>query len=198
MVSNQDYINAIQQTDDAALVPMCREILNGRGHTLLMPDGQAWQAGKALEYLIIRAFEIELAAQSGTSNGMVRVHYPYTVHIAGQPVEQIDGLVFVDHLACLIEAKDQADKIDVVPIAKMRSQILRRPAQTIGLIFCRSVFSDSAITLAQYSPPQTILLWEGQELLRALETQSMIRGLHIKYNNYVQQGAQQINITELL
>lgn len=52
-----------------------------------------WPPGKALEYLILRAFEL----------GGASVTCPYTVTHSGMVVEQIDGTVYYEHLSCLIE-----------------------------------------------------------------------------------------------
>jgi hypothetical protein len=53
-------------------------------------------------------------------------------------VEQIDGVVYSDELACLVECKDEAGKVNFEPIAKLRNQLLRRPGAAIGMVFSRS------------------------------------------------------------
>lgn len=118
-----------------------------------------WDPGKALEYLIVRAFQLEGA----------EVLYSYSVSIEGEEAEQIDGIIYTYGLACIIECKDSADRVNVEPIAKMRNQLLRRPSATIGAIFSRSGFTDPALTLAQFNAPQTILLWDADEIDFALK-----------------------------
>ena len=61
------------------------------------PIEQADPPRSPLEYLVIRAFEVEGAP----------VTYPYTVFVGGTVVEQIDGAVYTDGLSCLVECKDQ-------------------------------------------------------------------------------------------
>jgi hypothetical protein len=59
------------------------------GHTQLLTlweeiqadDTPGWEPGKAFEYLVIRAFELEGAT----------VTYPFSVRLGGTIVEQIDG-----------------------------------------------------------------------------------------------------------
>ncbi len=57
-----------------------------------------WEKGKALEYFVLRAFELENA----------EVRYPYSVPMndSNNPLEQIDGVVYVQSIACIIECKD--------------------------------------------------------------------------------------------
>ncbi|NJM49276.1 MAG: hypothetical protein HC860_26425 [Alkalinema sp. RU_4_3] len=56
-------------------------------------DTPGWDPGKAFEYLVIRAFELEGAA----------VTYPFSVNLGGTIVEQIDGAIYSDGLSCLVE-----------------------------------------------------------------------------------------------
>jgi hypothetical protein len=57
-----------------------------------------WAAGKALEHLVLRAFELSGA----------EVIWPYSVNLQGTLVEQIDGMVLLDGLTIMVETKDQA------------------------------------------------------------------------------------------
>ncbi|QRN93398.1 restriction endonuclease [Archangium violaceum] len=135
---------------------------------------EGWEPGKAFEYLVLRAFELEGA----------EVTWPYIIALSplepGGETEQIDGAVFVDGLACIVEAKDTTQSTSIVPIAKMRNQLLRRPASTIGLIFSRGGFSRSATTLVRFVAPQTILLWKGEEVAHALKHRAFRTTLHRK------------------
>lgn len=148
-------------------------------------DTPDWAAGKALEYIIMRAFQLDGAD----------VMYPYRVLLAGEEAEQIDGLVYTDGLACLIECKDLTNKVNIEPIAKMRNQLLRRPSPTIGAIFSRSGFTDPALILAQFNAPQTILLWDVDEIEYALRERYMRRGLIDKYRYCISHGYPDYNIT---
>ncbi|HEY9802108.1 MAG TPA: hypothetical protein V6D25_17230 [Leptolyngbyaceae cyanobacterium] len=66
-----------------------------------------WDEGKALEYLVLRAFQLDGA----------EVAWPYTVKVQDRIVEQIDGVVYVDSLACLIECKDTSQEVNIEAIA---------------------------------------------------------------------------------
>src|SRR5262249_45514290 len=120
-----------------------------------VPD---WEPGRPFEYLILRAFQLEAA----------EVTWPYSVRLAEANIEQIDGGIYAANLACLAEAKDQAEPLNVEAISKLRNQLSRRPASTVGLLFSRSGFTDPAKILARFVAPQTILLWRGAEVLHAL------------------------------
>ena len=101
--------------------------------------------------MILRAFELEGAT----------VHWPFSVRSplgGSEVIEQIDGLTLADGIYCLIETKDHQEAINFEPIAKMRNQLLRRPAGTVGLIFAKNGFSEAAQQLACFVFPQTILL----------------------------------------
>ncbi len=149
-------------------------------------DTPGWEAGKALEYLILRTFELEGA----------EVVYPYSVESEGVELEQIDGVVYSDGLACLVECKDTINRVNIEPVAKMRNQLLRRPSVTIGLVFSRGGFTASAITLAQFVAPQTILLWIDSEIDYGIRGQCMRRSLMRKYRHCIEQGLPTYLVTE--
>lgn len=81
-----------------------------------------------------------------------------------EELEQIDSTIYSDGLACLVESKDLAQRVNIEPLAKMRNQLLRRVVATIGIIFSGNGFTYAAIALARYIAPQTILLWTGDEI----------------------------------
>ncbi len=97
-----------------------------------------WEGGEALEYLVIRAFELDPGER-------VIVRYPYVVSLFGEIVEEIDGAVHLPGLSCLVESKDWGKNVAIGPIVKMRSQLLRRPAGTIGLTCSKTTFTRPAI-----------------------------------------------------
>lgn len=141
-------------------------------------DTPGWELGKAFEYLILRAFELDGAD----------VKYPYTARLFGEEIEQIDGAVYWGGLKCLVESKDTVDRVDFGPIAKLRAQLQRRPAETLGVVFSRSGFTEPALVLAQFLSPQSILLWTGDELDYALRRQAMGKGLLQKYRVRIEEG----------
>lgn len=144
-----------------------------------------WDSGKALEYLILLAFQLEGA----------EVTWPYSVRLDGEELEQIDGVVYSDGLACLTECKDMAERSNIEPIAKLRNQLLRRPIATIGSVFSRKGFTESAVTLARFVAPQTILLWGGEEIAYTIQNKCMRRALIKKYRFCVERGLPDYNIT---
>ncbi len=101
-----DYVKKIKNKNSADLLGML-DLL--KANTAI----PGWNLGKAFEYIVIRAFEIEDA----------RVVWPFSVYLEGNQIEQIDGAVYVDSLYCLFEAMDRDDTEGVEPIAKLRNQL---------------------------------------------------------------------------
>lgn len=166
-----DYVAKIRRLDWEGLCRLWIRITNG--------STRGWAAGKAFEHLILRAFEL--------SN--VTVTWPYDVKEGDDVLEQIDGMLQCDGLACLAESKDLAVNLNVEPLAKLRNQLLRRPAGVIGCVFSSKGFTDPAKTLVQYMAPQAILLWQGPEIEYLLTTSRDFRAALItKYNWLIRTG----------
>lgn len=179
-MTEAEYKQAIQLLDWGGLRQLWRTI-----QQRITPPG--WAAGKSFEYAVLRAFELDGAT----------VRYPFTVTLEGQTVEQVDGAVHVGALSCLVEAKDYVAAINFEPVAKMRSQLLRRPAATIGSIFTTSSFTAPALTLAKFLAPQTILLWEAAHFGYALQHERISDLLVRKYQWCAETGEPDFDVTLL-
>lgn len=147
-----------------------------------------WPNGKALEYVVLRAFEL----------GGAVVRWPYEVRLwdESEVVEQIDGAVHTRGLHCLIESKDWGKNVNIEPVAKLRNQLLRRPAGTVGVVFSRGDFTSAAMKLAQFAVHEGILLWGRDEIDYALRTENMVDPLEIKYRVSVEQANPYFNVTQ--
>lgn len=170
MPNSSDYTHWIRLLDWNGLSGLWSGIRTGRT--------PGWEPGKAFEYLILRAFELDGA----------EVRWPYVVSLAGRVVEQIDGAVYAANLSCLVETKDTAGPVDFEAVAKLRQQLLRRPMGVFGLLFTRSRFTDAATTLAQFVAPQNILLWTGSDVDAALARRGIAWALEAKYRYCVEEG----------
>jgi hypothetical protein len=148
-----------------------------------------WERGDALEYLVIRAFEIDPVEPAN-------VRYPYEVSLFGETVEEIDGAVHLPGLTCLVESKDWGENVPIGPIFKMRSQLLRRPAETVGLVFAKNAFTNPAIYLAHFTLPQAILLWTGSDLQIALEAGRIGEFLRLKHRICCEEGRPYYDLRE--
>ena len=137
-----------------------------------------WASGKALEHLVLRAFQLSGA----------EVIWPYPVNLHGALVEQIDGMVIVDGITCMVEVKDQTTNVNVEPLAKLRNQLQRRPSGVIGSIFTNSGFTEPAVTLAYYMAPQAILLWQGPEIGHLIAKKDFVTALKWKRRVLLQHG----------
>jgi hypothetical protein len=176
MATEHEYQHKIAQLDHAGLLALWQAIQAG---TTL-----DWAPGKALEYLVLRAFELEGA----------EVRWPYSVSIDEEEIEQIDGVVYTGGISCLIECKDWSQRASVEPIAKMRNQLLRRPSAAIGAIVSIKGFTEAAEILARFLAPQTILLWNGNELGFALRNQMLCESLEAKYRYCIETGKPDFNL----
>jgi hypothetical protein len=170
MADAAEYEGRIQQLDWSGLRSLWENI--GRRDT---PN---WDPGRALEYLVLRAFQLDGA----------QVRWPYSIPMEDEVVEQIDGAIHWGRLSCLVETKDTSLPISVEPIAKMRNQLLRRPSGAIGLVFSRAGFTQPAILLARYIAAPTILLWAGKELDYVLQVEKIGEFLESKYRECIETG----------
>lgn len=136
-----------------------------------------WDDGKALEHLVVRAFEL----------GGLRVEYPYDVPLAGRPLEQIDGLAYLGEYAFLLECKDR-DKADIEVIAKLHHQLLRRPLTAFEAVFVTGEFTQPALVLAGFSIPPRIVLWSRADIDAALAARDFAGALRAKYEQLCKYG----------
>ncbi len=172
-----DYVARISRAGTAELSRMLDDLSARR-------PIRGWASGKAFEHIILRGFFLEGA----------EVSWPFEVREGRHTIEQIDGAVYCDGLFCLVESKDYSEAINVEPVTKLRSQLERRPAGTLGLIFARSGFTPSAKYLVKTHSPLNILLWEFEELRMAIADQKMRPALQTKFKYAVEQALPDYNI----
>jgi hypothetical protein len=146
-----------------------------------------WQPGKAFEYLVLRAFDLDGAE--------VRWPYPVSLHGQDEVIEQIDGSVRFGGLYGLVESKDETGNIAIAPIAKLRNQLMRRPAGTIGVVFSSQGYTEAALQLAQFALPQAILLWTGNQIEFALNNERICDLCERKYRACVDYGMVDFDIS---
>ncbi|PTL79945.1 restriction endonuclease [Vitiosangium sp. GDMCC 1.1324] len=132
-----------------------------------------WPPGRAFEFLILRAFQLEGA----------QVIWPYRGEW-----EQVDGAVYVDGLSCLVECKHWQEPLDFSPIAKFKARVDRRPAATIGLLFSVNGFTLPALREAQVQPVRNVLLWAKPDVSLALR-RGMRAALRVKWRKAVEEAA---------
>lgn len=149
-------------------------------------DTPGWDPGKAFEYLVLRSFQLDGA----------QVKWPFQVEVLEEEVEQIDGVIYSSGLAFLVESKDLAEPVAIDPIAKLRYQLHRRPAGTMGIVFSSSRFTYPAQVLAQFISPQSILLWSGDEVEYALQRNSISELLVQKLRHCIENGLPFFRIRE--
>jgi hypothetical protein len=146
-----------------------------------------WDKGEAFEYLVLRAFELDGA----------QVRYPYEVTLFDERAEEIDGAIHLPSLSALVESKDLGGNVPIGPIAKLRNQLLRRPAGTIGVMFSARGFTQPAMLLAHFALPQCILLWTVEELAFALKRKQMGEFLRLKYRVCIEEGIPDYSLLEV-
>lgn len=80
----------IQKYGHNDLLELWRQITDEEVQPQQKFSGKSWDPGKAFEYLILRAFEFEGA----------EVRWPFSVELGGENVEELDGVIYTDGLAC--------------------------------------------------------------------------------------------------
>jgi hypothetical protein len=134
MADAAEYEARIQQLDWVGLRSLWANI--GLRDT---PD---WDPGLALEYLILRAFQLDGA----------RMRWPYSILLENEMVEQIDGAVRCGRLSCLVETKDTSLPISVEPIAKMHLFVRVWPTDSAADVL-KAVKGVTSHELRQKHPP---------------------------------------------
>lgn len=132
-----------------------------------------WSSGKALEYMFVRAFDLEGA----------EVVYPYNNKINNKAQEQFDGFVFIKELGAgfLIECKDWKDKVAFEELAKLHGRLTYRFSSTYGLFLSRNDFTASAVELMYMMYPHNILLWSFDEIDECFKKHKFLKALKFKY-----------------
>jgi hypothetical protein len=148
------------------------EVLDVLGSLVLKRKVEGWEPGRALEFLVLRAFELEGA----------EVVWPYV----GMD-EQVDGCMYVDGLTVLIECKDWVRPVDVTPLARLKLRLDMRPPGVVGLLFSRGEFTKPAEAWVLRNPERNLLLWSGEEISLALEY-GLRAGLRVKWRRAVERG----------
>ncbi len=145
-----------------------------------------WPPGRALEYLVLRAFQLEGA----------RVTWPYEVRNRDVLLEQVDGAVYCDGLTCLIETKAYAQPLDYLPVSRMKARLQRRPRTVIGAVFSLGEFTRATFLLAETLPPPDVLLWTGKDIAWALRRRAMRAGLRRKHRYAIEHGFPHLSLTK--
>jgi len=139
-----------------------------------------WSAGKAFEYLVIRAFDIE----------KTRVCWPFLVTYPQRfgTMEQIDGIVYLGERAFLVESKDLSTPAAIEAVAKLRFRLEGRPPSTMGIIFSVDNFSLPTEVFTQFASPLNVLLWGSSDLDSALKQSAMTKALALKLEYAIEFG----------
>ncbi|HEX6747905.1 MAG TPA: hypothetical protein VF092_11495 [Longimicrobium sp.] len=143
-------------------------------------DVAARPPGKAFEYLVVRAFELEGLA----------VRWPFQVtypHRFGT-MEQLDGVVYLGERTFLIESKNLAEPATIEVIAKLRFRLEARPPGTMGVLFSVQNFTFPTEVFAQFASPLNVLLWSSKDLDHALTHGTMVAGLRRKLEYATERG----------
>ena len=126
-----------------------------------------WNSGRALEYLIVRAFQLDVEAETE----LLGTRWPFGVTYPQKigNVEQIDGIAYLKFCNFIIESKDYNQPLDVEPLAKLRQRLEKRPPGTMGILFGKKGFTDPARIIAQFANPLNVLLMQSSDLNYAIK-----------------------------
>jgi hypothetical protein len=136
--------------------------------------------GKALEYLIIRSFDID----------GIKVRWPYDIATPQKvgTVEQVDGFVHLGDRGFIVEAKDLASPVSIETVAKLRFRLESRPPGTMGLIFSMKDYTSPAELLTQFAMPRNIILWGRDDIDYGISADRMKIGLEKKIDFILEYG----------
>ena len=140
MTQPERYTRRIRRLQRAGVLTLWSGIKTG--------NTPGWPAGKAFEYLVLRAFELEKAV----------VRYPYDVRLPNVINEQIDGVIYMPGIVAIIESKDRG-AMNIEPVAKLRNQLHRRPAGAIGVFFSRGGFTVPTLVAALGAADDSAVEW---------------------------------------
>lgn len=198
MATDEAYTAYFRGLGTAALCDVLQAIRGGQS-----PPGapQPWERGRGFEYLVMRAFEAE------QSTIAARVHYALSVPAedlvgpalgAGSQgaVEQIDGVLHLEHLTFLVECKAESS-VDLAPLAKLRNQLLRRPAGVVGLLVVLDDVTPAAAMLARFMMPQAVLIVAGEEFPWGLRNARLLEMLLWKHDQAVLRGVPDARFQEM-
>lgn len=139
-----------------------------------------WGSGQAFEYLVVRAFQFE----------GLQVSWPYRVTLPQKfgTVEQIDGVIYHESRAFLIESKHYEQALGIESVAKLRLRLERRPPGTMGIVFSVSNFTLPTEIFTQFVSPLNVILWGPKDFEYAIINGKMVEGLAYKLRFAVESG----------
>ena len=141
-------------------------------HQIKNGNTPKWSKGKALEYMLVRAFDLDGA----------EVVYPYNNNVLNAK-EQFDGFVFIKELGVgfLIECKDWSTNVAFDELAKLHGRLSYRLSSTYGLFLSKRGFTASAVEMMYMMHPHNILLWSFDEIDECFKGHKFVKALKYKY-----------------
>lgn len=180
----QQYESKIRKYNKSQLIKLWTGILK--------KDTPDWEQGMALQYLVVRSFELEGAEVTYPFS----VNKPVNITTKKRIVEQLDGVVYIPKygLSIIIESKDKRKNSNIEPVAKLTLQLNKRPSSTIGAIFSSKSFTDSTIYQVTTLHHPTVLLWEKNDIDYCLKKKGFIIGMITKYKHAVEHGIRVLDL----
>ena len=162
--AEQKMVNTIRSFNKQKLKKFWQQIKSG--------NALGWSSGKALEYMLVRAFDLEGA----------EVVYPFNNFVLTSQ-EQFDGYVFVKELGAgfLIECKEWKDKVSFDELAKLHGRLTYRMPSTYGIFLSKSGFTPSAVELMFMMHPHNVLLWSYSEIDECFKNFKFMKALKYKF-----------------
>lgn len=138
------------------------------------------EAGWVFQQWILEAFRLDGAN--------VDPSYRVPISSSQRTMEQIDGLVYFQWQAFLIESKNWGNDVDFTPIALLHERIQRRPPGTMGLVFSSKEFTLAALEATALIRPVRVLLFGRRDLEHVVRERKMVGALHVKWYRAVKYG----------
>lgn len=133
-----------------------------------------WAPGKALEYLILRAFDLERNRPSDVQD----VKYPFHKNSDGKQEQQIDGYIRTSRCCFLEECKDKKSKAKESDLSQLYIRVSNRPDTVIGLFFSMGGYTPSAIKSNESQCH--IILWDREDIEYCFDNMCFVDCLNYK------------------
>lgn len=166
--SEKNSIAKIRSYNWSKLLKLWKDIKAGNTPT--------WASGKALEYMFVRAFDLNNA----------QVAFPYSNKLL-QSQEQFDGFVYLSFLGSgfIVECKDWSTPVSFDELSKLHGRLLYRTPSTYGIFVSKTGFTPSAMELLHLLSPHKILLWTFNDIDECFKNHKFVKALAYKYHYFM-------------
>lgn len=167
-MSEKEYEREVSRLDWAGILKEWRAKQEGHINAI------KWAPGKALEYLVLRAFDLERNRRSDVQD----VKYPFHKNTEGKQEQQIDGYIRTLRCCFLEECKDKKYKTKESDLSQLYTRVSCRPDTVVGLFFSMGGYTPSAIKSNENQCH--IILWDREDIEYCFDNMCFVDCLNYK------------------